>query len=380
AGYPYPRPQARPVQRPLSIQRPSLSIQRPHIPLTLAATLAVAAAVVVLLGVWFAGRDTLPPTPTLAQGGVLPVTPALLATRTPAPSATLPGSVTPTPVSDLGILATNVLPPPTPTPTNTAQRPPASWVPPTITMQPTPAARFGDLIGYGYDLVTTAPVGELAAGSRVRISHAYYTRTGWIYGIVSYPNEVSAEAAEHQLRYDRLITPTAAFNRALREGTWVQTRTLVGDIPAGTPVRIGSALYNGSHWEYEVFTAGELHATAYEWELSQIVSTTSPPVTPTMTFSGLIGGPFRFYLRADAGLITQQDIVRLVEARYDAEAGGWIYTVVTQDGRSAEVPLYLLVYPPPTATPTVTPTVTPTATPTPTPLPSATPLPPTATP
>ncbi|MBN2471473.1 MAG: zf-HC2 domain-containing protein, partial [Anaerolineae bacterium] len=28
AGYPYPRPQARPVQRPLGIQRPSLSIQR----------------------------------------------------------------------------------------------------------------------------------------------------------------------------------------------------------------------------------------------------------------------------------------------------------------------------------------------------------------
>ncbi len=357
AGYPYPRPQAQPAPR-----------RRLHIPLTLAATLAVAAAVVLLLGIWLGGRDTLPPTPTLAQGGVLPVTPEALATRMP-PSATPWAVVTATPVHDLGILATEVVPvTPTPSATTTPRRPPPMWTPPTITqtpVMPTPTAVFGHLIGFGYDLVTTTQVGPIPAGERVRISHAYFTGAAWIYGIVTYDNTTTAEASADQLRIDRFSTPTAVFDRALRQGTWLQTLELVGDIPAGTPVRIGSALYDGSRWVYTVYTEAGLDATAYEWQLAPIPTATPLPVTPTMTFSGLIGGPYRFTLRASVGPITPQDFVRLVQARYDAGAGEWVYSVVTQDGRGAEVPLHLLVYPPPSATPAPSLTATPTATPTP---------------
>lgn len=73
---------------------------------------------------------------------------------------------------------------------------------------PTPAPEFGEWIGMtGYPLVTTEQVGDIAAGARVRVSHAEFRDNAWIYTVVAEDEVTIAEATDAQLELSPDVTP-----------------------------------------------------------------------------------------------------------------------------------------------------------------------------
>jgi hypothetical protein len=349
--------------------------RRLHLPVTLAAAAMVILAFGVLL-LYIASRDR-PPSP-LSQPG-LPITPSL--SRTPAPSGTMitspaaiPQSVEPvsTEPQDLGILPvlsptpTTSTPGPTPmspAATSRVASPPAyqcsagsamgaavtlfnqpdaasgtggvlypgaffqviaksgdgwyqlagpggytaGWapgylvtvygpcstlpvatpVPPTAT--PLPTLMYGDSIGMGYVLVTTEPIGDMPAGTRVRISHAQFNDSQWQYYVVAEDEQTMAWATASQLTYAPNMTPgptpTALYGSSIGMGYALITTEPVGPIPAGAQVRIGSAWFDGTDWVYSIVAEdGQTTADARQWQL-----TYAPPPAPTPTFT-LTGG------------------------------------------------------------------------------------------
>ncbi|MBZ0289343.1 MAG: hypothetical protein K8I30_17110, partial [Anaerolineae bacterium] len=119
----------------------------------------------------------------------------------------------------------------------------------------TPTAIFDlALRSGGYDLMTTEQVGDIPANALVRINSAQFDGSRWSYDVLAKDGQTRGLAYDYQLRYAPGVTPgaatpTAIFGSALGMGIYsAVTKQPIGDIPAGTRVRVGSAWYNGVEW------------------------------------------------------------------------------------------------------------------------------------
>lgn len=339
------------------------------LPLTLAAAAMVILTIGALLLV-IASRGDESPSRLSADVEVVTLTP----TRTPHPATTL-GAVTatpgyalsgPTPTSDdLGILPLAKTPtrfaPVSPT-MATTPFPYASPVFATLTVDwpATPAAVYQYGIGSGYVMVTTEQVGAILVGTRVRISHAWYDGTGWIYAIMAEDEQTYAEAREWQIAYAPDFipgpTPAAAYQSAIGMGYIMFTTDQVGAIPVGTRVRISHATYDGYGWLYYIVTQdGQEVVEAHEWQLSYAPDVTPGP-TPTASFGGEIGSSTLLRTTEPVGAIPAGARVRIGSAWFDGLE--WHYDIVAEDGvTTAEARTSQLTYDtqPYNLTPTATP-------------------------
>lgn len=162
--------------------------------------------------------------------------------------------------------------------------PPASHIPPA-----TATPDFQPAIGMGFQLVTRQPVGSIPGGTRVRISHAEQRGPEWVYMIVPEDRpHVVEEARAWQLMYAPGITPgptpTSAFMGAW-DNLWLVTTEDIGDIRAGTRVRIGSGWFQGRDWQYDIVSDDGRTATAWQSQLTyapeaQITHESVPTVIP----------------------------------------------------------------------------------------------------
>jgi hypothetical protein len=159
------------------------------------------------------------------------------------------------------------------------------------TPTPVPTLIYGESIGMGYMMITTEPIGDMPAGTRVRISHAQFDGSQWQYYVVAEDEQRMAWASASQLTYAPNVTPgptpTAVFGSSIGMGYRLITTQPVGPIPAGTRVGIGSARFNGTEWIYTI-VAEDGHATA-EARQSQLAYALPATATPTPSFT-LTGG------------------------------------------------------------------------------------------
>jgi hypothetical protein len=337
---------------------------RVSLPLTLVAAMMILTIGALVLVIASRGDESPAHLSAGAETGT--VTP----TRTPPPAVTL-GAVTatpgfaltgPTPTSDdLGILslpktATRYVPP-TPTPF-----PYASPVFPTSTVYwpatPTAAYQYG--IGSGYVMVTTDQVGAIPPGTRVRVSHAWYDGSSWLYGIMADDDLTYAEAREWQIAYAPDYTPgpppTAVYQSVIGMGALMVTTEQVGAIPAGTRVRISYATYDGYEWLYYILTPDSQEPVeAHLWQLTYAPDVTPGP-TPTAYFNGQIGSSAWLRTTEQVGAIPVGTRVRIGSAWFDGIE--WRYQIVAEDGvTTAEARTSQLTYDtlPVSATPTATP-------------------------
>ncbi len=154
--------------------------------------------------------------------------------------------------------------------------------PPTLT--PTPTAMFGFTMNIPLNhLVTKVDVGSIPAGTTVTLSTTMFTGTEYHYDIMTVDGRHET-ALDSQLAisetggtlpfptptpYVYVATPTAFFGSEIgMNGYHVVTTTKVGDIPAGTEVTLGSAMYNGQYWTYNIVTKDGKFADAKESELA----------------------------------------------------------------------------------------------------------------
>ena len=340
------------------------------LPLTLVAAAMVALTFGALL-LYITSRGDESPASLGADVEAGTVTP----TRTPRPAATL-GAITATPgftlsspaptSEDLGILPLPKTPtryiPPTPT-VATTPFPYASPMIPTSTVYwpatPTAAYQYG--IGSGYVMVTTEQVGAIPAGVRVRISHAWYDGSSWIYAVMAEDEASYAEARSWQLAFAPDFTPgpipTAAYQSAIGAGAVMVTTDQVGAIPSGTRVRISYATYNGYGWLYYIMTPNSQDPVeAREWQIAYAPDVTPGP-TPTAVFGGQIGSGLSLRTTEQVGAIPAGARVRIGSAWFDGIE--WHYSIVAEDGiTTAEARTSQLTYdtqPGPSYTPTPTP-------------------------
>jgi hypothetical protein len=145
----------------------------------------------------------------------------------------------------------------------------------------TPTAQYME--GFGqYYLVVKEAVGPFAAGTRVRLSHAYYNHQEWVYYVVAEDEVTAAEVLERYLEYAPDITPgaptpTAAFQYAIGMGAYnLLLKEAVGPFPAGTRVRVSHAWFTGTEWRYFVVAQDEVTSA----EVSEAVLQYAPEVTP----------------------------------------------------------------------------------------------------
>ncbi|MEO8610240.1 MAG: SH3 domain-containing protein [Chloroflexota bacterium] len=151
----------------------------------------------------------------------------------------------------------------------------------------TPTAIFGSSIGTGfYSAVTTQPIGDIPAGTKVHIGSAWFNGDEWIYQIQDDNGHASDSARESQLSiapgYEPgMPTPTAMF---FGNGNLV-TLVQVGDIPANTLVQTTSGYFNGAEWVYGIGTLdGSQYANATDSQLRYATASDyGPGSTPVPT-------------------------------------------------------------------------------------------------
>lgn len=244
---------------------------------------------------------------------------------------------------------------------------PCSSIPqptPTAQVQITPTAVFHYQIGGGYVLLTTTQIDSLPAETRVRITSATYDGAEWLYTIVS-ENGVTARARQWQLSVAPIgPTPTSSLNLNGAWGyDWLTTEA-VGQIPAFSRVAVGSSWYTGSEWIYSVHTqaglTGEARATQLQWSPNPD-ATASPTsyVTPTAVWHYSIGSGFAMVTTEQVGAIASGARVRISSAWYTS--GEWVYSIVDENGVSAEARTWQIMRTGTIASPTPTPNITPTA-------------------
>jgi hypothetical protein len=155
-------------------------------------------------------------------------------------------------------------------------------VAPDITPGPTPISRFEGSSGFA--LITLEQVGQIPANTRVAIGSYWFDGRKWVYTIMTMDYQLSAEALDSQLaflpEYTPGPTPTSEYNNLIGMGDYpLITLEQVGQIPAGTRVRIGSAWFDGLAWVYNITAAGEqLFGDARSSQLAY-----APAFTPTPT-------------------------------------------------------------------------------------------------
>jgi hypothetical protein len=153
-----------------------------------------------------------------------------------------------------------------------------------------PILPFQSEIGMGgFRMMTTEQVGEIPAGTRVRISHATQNPSGeWVYAIVPEDQATTAGAFAHQLTYAPGVipgaTPTARFNDAMFIGQYnLITREQIGSIPAGTRVITGSAYLGADEWVYNISADGGNYVEARESQLDFAPDFIPGTPAPTLT-------------------------------------------------------------------------------------------------
>ncbi|MBZ0277679.1 MAG: zf-HC2 domain-containing protein, partial [Anaerolineae bacterium] len=241
--------------------------------------------------------------------------------------------------NDLGILPVASPTPPanqqdfsiSPTPTPTLQPPPGA----------TPIAQFAGFIGGGYTLMTTETVGNLASGTRVRISHAWYDGISWIYFVVAPDETHSAEVRESQLTYasdtnSANPTPFAGWNAWIGSPYVMRTTTDIGTIPAGSLIRITGGHYDGEQWIYSITTEDQTQsAEALESQLKPPSDFIPGMVTPTTVFdSAFRNNNLWAALTEPVNTFPVGTQVQITYAYFDGFT--WIYGLTTTDGQSLE--------------------------------------------
>src|SRR4029078_4691483 len=127
-------------------------------------------------------------------------------------------------------------------------------------LTPTPTARFGFTMNIPLNhLITKVDVGSIPAGTTVMVNTNQFTGSEYLYQIVTADGRYET-ARDSQLAYSEnggtqlfptptpyvyVATPRAVFDTERGLNLYrTQTIVQVGDIPANTPVRVGSAMYN----------------------------------------------------------------------------------------------------------------------------------------
>ena len=236
--------------------------------------------------------------------------------------------------------------PAAPTPTVTPPPPTATEtpVPPTPTVPPpppTPTAAYGDYVGTsGYRFVTTEPVGDIPAGTRVRLSHSFFDGSTTMYGIVAEDEQTTAEARQDQLALIPEVSPGAPTpTPSLRayigaSGYSLVTAESIGDIPAGAWVRISHAYFDGRDTVYGIVAEDE-RTTAEARERQLILSPDAVPgaPTPTVVFNEFIGaGGYPLVTTEAVGDIPAGARVRLSHVYYAGPAV--VYWIVAEEGQT----------------------------------------------
>lgn len=232
---------------------------------------------------------------------------------------------------------------------------------PTVPVYATPTSVF-DQVGGGYVLVTTVQVGDIPAGTNVRIGGMRYDGSVWHYQIAAEGEQLFAEATQDQLAVAPDITPgptpTARFEGV--SGYALITLEQIGPIPANTRVGIGSYWFDGRKWRYTLVTMdGQLSAEALDHQFTYLPEYTPGP-TPTTEFNDLLGmGGYPLITLEQVGSIPAGTRVRIGSAWYDGLE--WVYNVTAEGEQlTAEARRSQLAYGPaftPTPTPSAYPPV-----------------------
>jgi hypothetical protein len=205
---------------------------------------------------------------------------------------------------------------------------------PDVPTASTPTPRYADNLGVGgYSMITLEQVGQIPAGTRVRLSTAQWNGSTWIYTIATQNDQLYAEAREDQIDYMPGVTPgptaTSPFDGAY--GYAMITLVQVGDIPANTLVGFGSSWYDRvDGWYYTISTREGVYATANEDQLAFAPGVT-PGWSPTAVFGGDAAGGYPLLTLTQVGNIPANTRVRISTYQYDS-LKGWIYTIMAQDG------------------------------------------------
>ncbi len=307
--------------------------QTPRLPLTMVAAVLVVVLAGIALVFLSRGDDN-----ESASPGERPTNQVLLRTSTATSTRTRTPLGTPLPMSG------------SPSPALSTSTP-FRLDPTTQGLAATPVAVYGSEIGMGtYRLITLTEVGEIPANTRVRITHAWYTGTGWMYGISTENDALYAEAREWQISYAPDSgpgpTPTAQYGSSIGVGGYPFLTTVsVGSVPANTRVRISSAYYGANGWLYQIVAQDEVSTgEAYDWQLSYAPDQGGP--TPYPLFQdglGVSGYPMRTVVDIDG--IPAESRVRISSAWYTTD--GWVYEIVAQDEHTiAQAREYELGYAP----------------------------------
>jgi hypothetical protein len=144
-----------------------------------------------------------------------------------------------------------------------------------------PATPTSPFVFGGYDLLTLESLGNIPPNTRVRIASGFYDGQEWHYEVMAKDGVTMAMARAAQLTYAPGVTPGGATPTAQYFSERpVITNQRVGDIPANTPVQIGSAWYNGVEWIYSIIAPNGVFAEARESQLSF-----APQQFPAATFT-----------------------------------------------------------------------------------------------
>ena len=190
----------------------------------------------------------------------------------------------------------------------------------------TPMSRFQP---GGYALLRE-PIGDLPTGT-VQVQTAFYDGTKWQYTVSA--SGVTAEVPESLLDGAPVPAPTPTMIYDFRLWSWANFLVLaepVADFPAGTRVRISSAIFDGVDWQVDVITEGGFSLTVREAQLALPPDPPANPlVTPTAAFlNDVTWNSYSLVTLEQVGDIPANTLVRVLSARYGFD--GWIYTVVSK--------------------------------------------------
>lgn len=205
----------------------------------------------------------------------------------------------------------------------------------TTTPAATPAMRF---YPGGYAILRQ-PVGDLMPGT-VMVQQAFYDRQTWRYTISA--NGVTARDVPESL-LDGAPVPAPTPTMIYDYGRWGWANPLilaepVADFPAGTRVRISSAMFDGAAWQLDVMTEDNRVLHVREAQLAPPPNPPADPrVTPTAAFlDSAAWNSYSWVTLEQVGTIPANTRVRILGARYSFD--GWIYTVIAKgDATGVEV-------------------------------------------
>ena len=127
------------------------------------------------------------------------------------------------------------------------------------------------------------------------------------------------------------VLPIPAFQQYIGMGYFFVTTEQIGEIPADSLVRIGSAQLNNEEWIYNIANEGDtLFADARESQLTYAPYVTPGAPTPTAGFHGYMGmNNYPALTKEQIGDIPANTRVRVSVGHFDGRE--WIYQVVMEN-------------------------------------------------